>query len=83
MFILIRTHFNRRSKKLPNASEEANNHKTISYFEIARATNNFDNDNLLVGARSFGNVFRGILEGEQNVGYRNPEHATGKRYHGL
>ena len=66
LFILIRTHVNKRSKKMPVASEEANNYMTVSYFELARATNNFDNGNLL-GTGSFGKVFRGILDDGQIV----------------
>ncbi|XP_021311607.1 receptor kinase-like protein Xa21 [Sorghum bicolor] len=66
LFILIRTHVNKRSKKMLVASEEANNYMTVSYFELARATNNFDNDNLL-GTGSFGKVFRGILDDGQIV----------------
>lgn len=66
LFILIRTHVNKRSKKMPVASEEANNYMTVSYFELARATNNFDSDNLL-GTGSFGKVFRGILDDGQIV----------------
>ena len=40
----------------------------VTYFELARATNNFDNDNLL-GTRSgrFGKVFRGMLDDGQMV----------------
>ncbi|KAJ1284907.1 hypothetical protein BS78_03G241300 [Paspalum vaginatum] len=67
LFILIRTRVNKRPKKPPVvASLEANNHMTISYFELARATNNFDSDNLL-GEGSFGKVYKGTLDDEQTV----------------
>ncbi|XP_022682528.1 receptor kinase-like protein Xa21 [Setaria italica] len=67
LFIMIRTRVNKRPKELPLTSLEANNYyKQISYFELARATNNFDSDNLL-GSGSFGKVFRGILDDEQIV----------------
>lgn len=67
LFILVRAHVNKRAKKLPvAASEEANNRKTVSYFELARATNGFDDGNLL-GAGSFGKVFRGVLDDGQTV----------------
>jgi len=67
LFVLIRTRVIKRPKELPATSlEPHNNYKPISYFELARATNNFDNDNLL-GSGSFGKVFRGVLDDEQNV----------------
>jgi serine/threonine protein kinase len=56
----------RGQKELPATSLEPHNcYKPISYFELARATKNFNNDNL--GAGSFGKVFRGILDEEQTV----------------
>lgn len=67
LFILIRACINKRPKELTSTSLEANNYyKQISYFELVRATNSFDNDNLL-GSGSFGKVFKGVLDGEQIV----------------
>ncbi|CAL4961952.1 unnamed protein product [Urochloa decumbens] len=67
LFILIRTRVNKRPKELTSTSLERNNYyRPIPYFELARATNNFNNDNLL-GSGSFGKVFRGILDDEKIV----------------
>jgi predicted unusual protein kinase regulating ubiquinone biosynthesis (AarF/ABC1/UbiB family) len=67
LFILIRACINKRPKELTSTSLEANNYyKQISYFELVRATNSFDNDNLL-GSGSFGKVFKGVLDDEQIV----------------
>lgn len=46
--------------------ESNNNHRAISYYELVRATNNFNSDHLL-GAGSFGKVFKGNLDDEQIV----------------
>ncbi|CAO2171103.1 unnamed protein product [Urochloa humidicola] len=67
LFIVIRTRVNKRPKDMTSTGlERRNNYKPISYFELVRATGNFNNNNLL-GAGSFGKVFRGTLDDEQIV----------------
>ncbi|KAF0917835.1 hypothetical protein E2562_021500 [Oryza meyeriana var. granulata] len=56
----------KKLRDLPTTSLEANNYKAISYYELVRATNNFNSDHLL-GAGSFGKVFKGNLDNEQIV----------------
>ncbi|XP_006646229.1 probable LRR receptor-like serine/threonine-protein kinase At3g47570 [Oryza brachyantha] len=53
-------------KKLKDLPTNNDNNKHISYYELVRATNNFSSDHL-IGAGSFGKVFRGNLDNEQIV----------------
>jgi hypothetical protein len=67
LFILIKTHAKKKSKEQPiSGLLAANDYRAVSYFELVRATNNFNGDNLL-GAGSFGKVFKGQLDDEQIV----------------
>ncbi|KAG0513110.1 hypothetical protein BDA96_10G073000 [Sorghum bicolor] len=78
-FAANQNYVNKTSKKLPAASEEANT-MVVTYFELARATNNFDNDNLL-GTRSgrFGKAL--VLPYMPNGSL--DEHGTGKSQYEL
>ncbi|XP_062218465.1 receptor kinase-like protein Xa21 [Phragmites australis] len=66
LFTMVRIRVKKRSKEVPVTRLAADNYRPLSYFELVRATNNFDDDNL-IGAGSYGKVFKGKLDDEQII----------------
>jgi protein brassinosteroid insensitive 1 len=65
--IVIKTHIKKKSKEQPvSGFLMANNYRAVSYFELVRATNNFNGDNLLGDGR-FGKVFKCQLDDGETV----------------
>uniref|UniRef100_A0A0D9V4G5 non-specific serine/threonine protein kinase n=1 Tax=Leersia perrieri TaxID=77586 RepID=A0A0D9V4G5_9ORYZ len=68
MLLSIKFCTSKKQKDQPTSmSLEANNNsKAISYYQLVRATNNFNSDHL-IGAGSFGKVFKGRLDDDRIV----------------
>ncbi|XP_006663678.1 probable leucine-rich repeat receptor-like protein kinase At1g35710 [Oryza brachyantha] len=62
MFLLIRKNIRKqREGTTPTDGDDLVSYRLVSYNEIVHATENFNKDNLL-GAGSFGKVFKGLLD---------------------
>ena len=59
--MMVRVKVNIRRKTTVPSDKDLLNYQLISYHELVRATSNFTDDNLL-GAGSFGKVFKGELD---------------------
>jgi hypothetical protein len=66
LYMLVKIKINRKGNTPLSSGTDLLSYQLISYHELVRATNNFSDDNLL-GAGSFGKVFKGQLDDESVI----------------